>query len=146
MKLTVTFVETPSHVPYHSARASLLETRLVLVELSEDGHTGRGEATLSEMTAPDPRAATAALLEEARPAIERGVTNAQLLALLPHGAARNAVDAALWDLAAKRTGRRVWQPAHPPEPVPLEGMKTISLADTGTVEAELAASRAWRGL
>src|SRR2546423_5965583 len=122
MKLTVTFVGIPFHVPYHFARASLLETRLVRVELSEDGHTGRGEATLSEMTAPDPRAATAALLEEARPAIERGVTNAQLLALLPPGAARNAVDAALWDLAANRTGRRGCDAAQRPRPWPPVGI------------------------
>ncbi len=49
-----------------------------------------------------------AQLEAVRGKIEAGITRAELLKLLPIGGARNAVDAALWDLESKRTGRRAW--------------------------------------
>ena len=50
-----------------------------------------------------------------------------LAGLLPAGAARNAVDCALWDLEAKRAGRRVWELAGLPEPRPEITAYTLSL-------------------
>ena len=58
--------------------------------------------------------------------------------ILPPGGARNAVDAALWDLEAKRSGRPVWQLAGVPEPRPILTTFTVS-ADTP--EAMAAAAR-----
>ena len=52
---------------------------------------------------------------------------AALQELLPAGAARNAVDCALWDLEAKRAGRRVWELAGLPEPGPEITAYTLSL-------------------
>src|SRR6185503_1188524 len=43
------------------------------------------------------------------------------------GAARNAIDCALWDLEAKESGRRAWDLAGLPEPAPVETAYTISL-------------------
>jgi L-alanine-DL-glutamate epimerase-like enolase superfamily enzyme len=51
--------------------------------------------------------------------IEQGISRAALQTLLAPGGARNAIDCALWDLEAKRTGRPAWQTAGlgPPKPV-----------------------------
>jgi L-Ala-D/L-Glu epimerase len=51
----------------------------------------------------------------------------QLGVLLPPGAARNALDCALWDLEAKRAGRRAWGLAGVPEPRPVPTAYTLSL-------------------
>jgi L-alanine-DL-glutamate epimerase-like enolase superfamily enzyme len=53
-----------------------------------------------------------AQLESQRPAIEGGIGRAALQAELPAGAARNALDCALWDLEAKSSGKRVWELAN----------------------------------
>ena len=54
------------------------------------------------------------------------------------GAARNAVDCALWDLAAKRAGRRVWQLAGLPEPGPEVTAYTLSLDTPEAMRAQAA--------
>ena len=58
--------------------------------------------------------------------------------LLPPGAARNAVDCALWDLAAKRAGRRVWELAGLPEPGPEVTAYTLSLDTPEAMRAQAA--------
>ncbi len=68
-------------------------------------------------------------LERTRAAIEAGPTREELRAILPPGGARNAVDAALWDLEAKRAGEPVWRLAGVPEPKPIVTTFTVS-ADT----------------
>lgn len=65
------------------------------------------------------------------------VSRHQLLEMLPAGAARNAIDAALWDLEAKIAGRPVWQLAGLSEPAPVQTASTLSL---GTPEAMRAAA------
>src|SRR5690606_20198969 len=52
-----------------------------------------------------------AQLEAVRSAVEEGCERSDLPALLPAGGARHALDAALWDLAAKRDGLPVWKMA-----------------------------------
>ena len=56
-----------------------------------------------------------------------GITRADLQAALPAGAARNAVDCALWDLEARRAGCRVWELAGLPAPGPEITAFTLSL-------------------
>ncbi|MEU4568885.1 enolase C-terminal domain-like protein [Micromonospora sp. NPDC023956] len=146
MELSYAFLDIPFSLPYHFARASLLATRLVRVELRDGDVRGRGEATLFESPFPDPKAATAEQVEQARVAIGQGAGREDLLGLLPAGAARNAVDAALWDLAAKRSGRRVWQTIGLPEPTPVEDMLTVSLADETPFVQELKDSQGRRAL
>jgi L-Ala-D/L-Glu epimerase len=65
--------------------------------------------------------------------------------LLPPGAARNALDCALWDLEAKAAGVPVWQLAGlASEPKPLQTAFTISLGDAETMEADAAKAAARR--
>jgi L-alanine-DL-glutamate epimerase-like enolase superfamily enzyme len=83
------------------------------VSISDGGATGRGECV--------PYARYGETLESVTAQIEGlsgKLTRAALYDLLPAGAARNAVDCALWDLEAKQTGTPVWQlaglePLHP---------------------------------
>ena len=63
---------------------------------------------------------------------------AALQELLPPGAARNAVDCALWDLEAKRSGRRVWELAGLAAPGPEITAYTLSLEDPETMRAQAA--------
>ena len=100
---------------------------MVVAELTEAGATGRGEAV------PYPRYGEAvegclAALETVRPAMEAGADRAALQALLPAGAARNALDCALWDLEAKRVGERAWRLAGLARLDPVKTCYTLSLA------------------
>ena len=88
---------------------SRVRAEVVLVEIHEGSKRGRGECT------PDPtRGETpdgvAAEIEAIADHISTGViTRRSLQRALPAGAARNAVDLALWDFDAKRTGSSAWQ-------------------------------------
>jgi L-alanine-DL-glutamate epimerase-like enolase superfamily enzyme len=123
------------------SRGAVTAVDLVVVEIEADGCTGRGECR------PYPRygesvAQTLAAIEGVRGLVEGGGSREELAAALPAGAARNALDCALWDLAAKRAGQPVWRLAGLPEPRPLEVSYTLSL---GTPEAMAAAARAAAG-
>lgn len=55
---------------------------------------------------------------------------------LPPGAARNALDCALWDLAAKQAGRPVWELAGLTVPGPVVTAYTLSLDSPAAMEAQ----------
>ena len=70
--------------------------------------------------------------------LPEGITRAALQEALPAGAARNAVDCALWDAEAKAAGRRVWELAGLPQPGPEVTAFTLSLGEPGAMEAAAA--------
>lgn len=91
----------PLHTPFVIARGSRSEARVVVVELEEDGVKGAGECT------PYPRygesdASVMAQIMSVVPQLEKGLTREELQKILPAGAARNALDCALWDLSARK--------------------------------------------
>ena len=99
---------------------------MVVVELEQDGHVGRGECV------PYARygESVEGVLEQIHaliPALESGLDRDALQSALPAGAARNAVDCALWDLVCKQTGQRIWQQLGQPAPVALETAYTLSV-------------------
>ena len=69
--------------------------------------------------------------EEARGAVEGGITREELQSAMPPGGARNAIDCALWDLEAKLSGRPVWQIAGLAEPRPLLSTLTLGAGEPG---------------
>ncbi len=75
-------------------------------------------------------------------AIAKGATRRDLAVLLPAGAARNALDCALWDLEAKRSGKLVWQIAGLPKPIPVTTAYTLSLGTPDEMEEAAAAASA----
>jgi len=76
-------------------------------------------------------------IEAVRGEIEAGIGRDDLRELLPPGGARNAVDCALWDLEAKRTGIPAWQTAGVGRPIPLRTTFTVG-ADTPEAMADAA--------
>ncbi|MHC8508616.1 MAG: N-acetyl-D-Glu racemase DgcA [Rhodospirillales bacterium] len=112
--------------PFAISRGTKTEAHVVVAELSGGGHTGRGEcvpyAHYGETVEGVKQAMTALA-----PAFAEGLDRAGLQILLPAGAARNALDCALWDLEAKQTGRRVWDLAGLAAPVPCVSAETISV-------------------
>ena len=84
-------------------------------------------------------------IESQRAPLAAGLTRAALQQALPAGAARNALDCAFWDLAAKRSGRPVHELAGLPAPQPLTTAFTLSL-DTPEAMADAAAKSASRTL
>ncbi|WP_174508880.1 L-Ala-D/L-Glu epimerase [Klebsiella oxytoca] len=98
----------PLHTPFVIARGSRSEAKVVVVEVEENGVKGVGECT------PYPRygesiASVMAQILAIGEQLESGVTREQLQQLLPAGAARNAVDCALWDLQARSVGKTIPQ-------------------------------------
>ena len=81
---------------------------VVVVELEQNGFKAWGEATPTEHYN-ESISQTESLIEDFRNRIENGISRTELQQEMPKGAARNAVDCALWDLEAKHAGKRVWE-------------------------------------
>jgi L-alanine-DL-glutamate epimerase-like enolase superfamily enzyme len=123
------------------SRGAKSVAEVVLAELREGRHRGRGECV------PYPRYGESApqvmaRIEGLRRELEAGLSRDELQRALPPGAARNALDCALWDLEAKRAGRRAWEIAGLPAPAPLVTAFTLSL---DSPEAMASAARAQAG-
>ncbi|MGB8815512.1 MAG: N-acetyl-D-Glu racemase DgcA [Paracoccaceae bacterium] len=104
------------------SRGSRTEARVLTVRITRGGVTGWGECV------PYPRYnQTLASVTDQIQSLPPDVTLDTLPSLLPPGAARNAVDCALWDLAAKTAGRRVWELLGLPAPKPMITAYTLSL-------------------
>lgn len=108
IRLTVSKKSWPLREPFVIFRHSYTTSDVVIVELESSGCLGRGEAAGVDYHGETPPGMEAQI-ENVRREIEAGATRTDLLKLLPAGGARNALDAALWDLEAKRTGTPVWQ-------------------------------------
>ncbi len=115
------------------SRGSRTEARVLTVHLRDGEHRGRGECV------PYSRYGETLESVEAQVAgLPEDLTREALQGLLPPGAARNAVDCALWDLEARRTGRRVWELAGLEAPGPEVTAFTLSLDTPARMEAAAA--------
>jgi L-Ala-D/L-Glu epimerase / N-acetyl-D-glutamate racemase len=115
------------------SRGSRTEAQVLTVRIAREGVTGWGECV--------PYARYGETLESVSAQIAGlpdGVGRDELQGLLPAGAARNAVDCALWDLEAKRTGKRAWDLAGLPAPGPEITAYTLSLDTPGAMQAQAA--------
>ncbi len=115
------------------SRGSRTEAKVLTVRITRDGVTGWGECV--------PYARYDETLESVEAQIRSlpsGIDRAALQEALPAGAARNALDCANWDLEAKRAGRRVWELAGLPAPVPEITAYTLSLDTPETMQAQAA--------
>ena len=144
VKLTIADERWPTAGSFTISRGSKTEAHVVTVRLEDGGHAGHGECVpypRYEETVPQVMAA----LEAARSRIEAGLTRSDVPAVLAPHAARNALDCALWDLEAKKSGKPVWQRAGLPEPEPAITAYTLSL-DTPEAMGEAAAQARHRPL
>ena len=114
----------PLDKPFRIARGARNEARVVLVTVSDGQNTGRGEAVPSRRYGQSGASVLAQIESmENVPSLDRQ----QIQKLLPAGAARNALDCALWDLEAKVSGKRAWELANIPIVGVVETSFTISL-------------------
>ncbi len=113
------------------SRGSKTHVDVLVVEVSDGEHIGFGEGTAIYYKGETAESCLAQVL-----GLPKGIDRTSLQTLLPHGAARNAVDCAFWDLEAKRAGKPVWEIAGLPAPQPQTTAFTISLADPTKMEAD----------
>ena len=123
--------------PFRISRGVKTAADVVTVAIGADGVVGRGEGV------PYPRygesvESVLAQIEAGRAAIESGAGREELLALMEPGAARNALDCALWDLEAKQAGRSVAELIGAPSPARIATTLTVVI-DTPEAMAQAAA-------
>ena len=126
MKIVISHESFPLKSAFRISRGSKTTADVVTVKLTRNGVQGWGECV------PYPRnGETVESVTEQLQSVPPHITRADLIETLPAGAARNALDCAIWDVKAKETNRRVWQLANLPKPKPVQTAFTLSL---GTVE------------
>jgi len=139
MDLSVRIERWPLAGAFTISRGSKTEAVVVVAELSDGTHCGRGECVPYPRYGETPDGIVAAI-EAMRPALHQGLDRAALQFEMPPGAARNALDCAYWDVNAKQSGQRAYELAGLVAPEPRVTAYTISLA--GPAEMAEAAERA----
>src|SRR5437870_10430943 len=114
----------PLDKPFRISRGTRTEARVVVVTVTDGPHTGRGEGVSIRRYNQSP-ASVLAQIESIKST--QSLDRQQLQKLLPAGAARNALDCALWDLEAKISGKRAWELANISIVHEVETSFTISL-------------------
>ena len=133
MSLTINRDVFPLAQVFTISRGSRTEAKVLSVKISRGGVEGWGEC-VPYARYNETAASVSAQIESLPEAFDRQ----GLYELLPAGAARNAVDCALWDLEAKQSGQRVWQLAGLPAPGPEITAYTLSLDSPENMRAQAA--------
>ncbi|CAN5440978.1 dipeptide epimerase [soil metagenome] len=110
--------------PFRIARGEKIAADVITVTIAQGDAVGRGEGVPYARYGESIESALAAI-EQVRGAVEAGADRQALLSLLPHGAARNAIDCAMWDLEARLSGRDVAAMIGAPEPGRIASALTI---------------------
>lgn len=141
--LSVRSESWPIRGTFTISRGSKTTADVVVVELTRHGNagpvTGRGEAVPYARYG-ESMQSVVDQIESLHGALAEGLDRQGLQALLPAGAARNAVDLAFWDLACKESGKRHWELAGLPEPKPVTTVYTLSLDSVDNMAANAAAN------
>src|SRR6185437_16608084 len=140
MQIELNRVNWPFASTFRVAYGVQMSAETLQVKLVDGRIVGRGEAmgvfyhgeTVDSMVAQ---------LTGVADEIARGISRADLQSLLPPGGARSAVDCALWDLEAKRTGRRAWELAGIRAAAPLVTAYTLSLDNPESMALAAGANR-----
>jgi L-alanine-DL-glutamate epimerase-like enolase superfamily enzyme len=139
MDLSVRIERWPLATAFTISRGSKTEAVVVVAELDDGAHRGRGECVPYGRYGETPDGIVAAIVAMRQP-LRKGGGRAALQAAMPPGAARNALDCALWDLEAKKARQRAHQLAGLAAPTPRVTAYTLSLAPPEAMAA--AAERA----
>jgi L-alanine-DL-glutamate epimerase-like enolase superfamily enzyme len=127
----------PFNHPFRISRGSRTEACVVVVTVNDGRHTGRGEGV---PIARYNQSVNSVLAQINSIASITDLDRDKLPELLPAGAARNALDCALRDLEAKRSGKRAWELANVPITDQVETSFTISLDTPAKMAAAAAAA------
>ncbi|WP_281016053.1 MULTISPECIES: N-acetyl-D-Glu racemase DgcA [unclassified Minwuia] len=134
----------PIRGTFRISRGTKTTAEVLVAQVTQDGVTGRGECVPYRRYG-ETFEKVEKQISEAQKAIEGGADRHALLELMIAGAARNAVDCALWDLEAKLAGKPVHELAGLPAPGPVTTAFTVTLDDPEKM-AEVAAREAHRPL
>ena len=125
---------------FRISRNSRTEVQTVVCRIAEGETVGRGECVPYARYGESLESVLAQISAQAD-AVAGGLTRDELQRRMPAGAARNAVDCALWDLEAKLSGRPVHELAGLPPPQPLVTAFTLSLDLPARMHDQAAANR-----
>lgn len=139
--LTVKAEQWPLHTPFRITGKTWTHIDGVHVTVRRGGVAGQGEGFGVYYHGETPETMIAQI-EQARSRIESGISRDELIAVMPAGGARNAVDAALWDLESRESGRSVAAIAGLP---PLRPLRTVYTIGSGSIEEMAAAARTLGG-
>ncbi len=131
--LTVAAERWPITGGFTIARGTRTEATVVVATITDGPVTGRGEAVPYARYGETVEGVAGSMRSLADDIAAGHLDRAALRARLPPGAARNALDAALWDLEAKRAGRRAWELAG--LSAPPDDMVTAETLSIATPEA-----------
>lgn len=137
LSLKVEAERLPLRAPFRISRGVKTHADVVVATLRDGGVLGRGECVPYARYGETPES-VAAELAQAGARIADGEPVEAVVASLTAGAARNALDCALWDLVARRDGVPAAQRIGRPSPGPMATAVTISL-DTPQAMAAAAA-------
>lgn len=131
-------IETwPLARPFRITGRTYHEIELIVVTVRDGEHVGRGEAAGVDYLGETP-AQMLATITATRAAFPAGITREQLQSHLPPGGARNALDCALWELEAARSGAPAWRNAGIVAPKPCVTVWTIGADAPEMVERQAA--------
>lgn len=129
--ITATLDTFPLARAFTISRGSKTEARVITATVTRGGITGRGESVPYARYGETPEGVLAQIAT-----LPDGITRQALQDALPPGAARNAVDCALWDWQAKSQGTRIWHLAGLPPPKPRITAFTLSLDTPDAMRAQ----------
>ena len=121
------------------SRGAKTEAAVVVAEIADGPQRGRGEAVPYARYGESPESVLAQI-ETCRARVEAGARRDELQVLLPPGAARNALDCALWDLEARQAGVRAWTLAGLSRLDPVKTCYTISLGSRDEMASQARAN------
>lgn len=114
------------HKPFKISRDVHTHSETIICEISDGDVTGRAEASGVSYAGETPDSIQKQI-EDVAATIRAGIGREELQQLLPPGGARNAIDCALWDLAAKQTGQTIWEMIGW-DPKPVTTVYTVGIA------------------
>ncbi|SIT86995.1 L-alanine-DL-glutamate epimerase [Pontibaca methylaminivorans] len=133
VRIEVGCEEFPLAQAFAISRGARMTSEVLVARVAQAGLEGRGECVPYARYGESPGSVAAQIS-----ALPERFGRAGLAELLPPGAARNALDCALWDLEAKRSRRRVWELAGLPPPRPVVTAYTLSLDAPEMMRAQAA--------
>lgn len=126
MRIKVELENWPLHQSFTISRGTKSSADVISVTVTDGEYAGRGECVPYARYGETPDSVLTEI-NALQDFVLSGRSRQELQGLMQPGAARNALDCALWDLEARKAGRPVWQLAGLPEPLPLLTAYTISL-------------------
>lgn len=134
-KLSVTHESWPLKKIFTISRGSKSSADIVYVEIEEGNHLGRGEAVPYKRYG-ETISTVISQIMTLKNSIESGINSEELLTALEAGAARNAIDCALWDLESKIDNIPVWKRLSKHVPSRITTAMTLGMETPAIMAAE----------